>query len=137
MTFDTNLKPSEYDLSTYQFLEAEKWYCQVMDYNLGHSRLLTSVTQADTDKKLSLVCLDTRYFEGPLFWHGADFQVAPMEECEALLRKINRNMSEATLKMELQVQKLFIVNDLQTSMRIRIMAGVAFVTDQKIGWFMS
>ena len=137
MPFDPDFKPSEHGLSTYQFLEPDKWYCQVVDYNLGHSQLLISMTQVYTHETLSLVCLDTRYFEGPLLWHGAAFHVAPMEECEAILRKMNSKMNEAILKTELEFQKLFTVDDVQALMTIKIMAGAAFVTDRKIGEFMS
>jgi hypothetical protein len=60
--------------------------CQVYRYFSGLSRLYLSVFKPQqTTPAFYVLFSDVGYFEGPMGWESLDFQIAPSDECIALL----------------------------------------------------
>jgi hypothetical protein len=67
----------------------DQFVCQVIFMRMDHSVLALQVNLIDNlfnyfDIEFSTV----RYYSGPLGWRGANFQIAPYEECTNILRRI-------------------------------------------------
>ncbi len=64
------------------------YYCQVVNYHVGHSEMRISLRYGDLDKVSYLFLAGVMYFEGTPSWSGANFTTAPQSQCVALLAKI-------------------------------------------------
>lgn len=69
---------------------AEKYWCQIYHYNLGHSEL--SIHLVYETENYYLHFSGVRYFCGPMIWQGANFQLASAEQCLELVRRIRKSV---------------------------------------------
>jgi hypothetical protein len=100
--------------------------CIVMKYAIGHSVLHIQLEdQIHRGNILHSVFAPTVYFSGPIRWNGANFQVAPPDECLILLRRIEYldNISDEKLLSDLYNYKLYTVETPRET--IKIIAGMA------------
>jgi len=101
--------------------------CHVHRYFSGLSRLYIRVFRGQqADAAFYLLFSDVGYFEGPISWEGADFRIAPHEDCIALMLKVGL-VGEAILQFPdayasiTAAAKLYTVITLHTP--VRFIAG--------------
>lgn len=62
--------------------------CAVRRYYSGHSTMFIELVDT-TQKKTSYLLFDqVKFFSGPFYWRGANFQLGQHEECVKILRQI-------------------------------------------------
>lgn len=101
--------------------------CQVYRYFSGLSRLYLSVFKPQqTVPAFYALFSDVGYFEGPMGWESVDFQIAPTDECIALLLQTGI-IGQAVLQFPdayaaiTETAHLYVVETGQT--RVRIIAS--------------
>jgi hypothetical protein len=72
-------------------VKPQKYHCQIWAYDPSLSRLYVRIHKGDfkTGQVLYLLFVSTHYFDGPLGWKSADFQLAPFADVVELLDRIN------------------------------------------------
>jgi hypothetical protein len=108
--------------------------CHVHRYFSGLSRLYIRVFKGQqTIPAFYLLFSDVGYYEGPISWQGADFDIAPEDDCIALMLKVGM-VGEAILQFPdayasiTETAKLYIVTTTHTPVRF-IAGGASLLTD--------
>ncbi|MDX1992714.1 MAG: hypothetical protein SF029_10000 [bacterium] len=108
--------------------------CHVFRYYSGLSRLYLRVFKMQQEiPSFYLLFSDVGYIEGPVSWQGADFRIAPTEECIALMLKTGL-VGEAILQFPdayasiTEYAKLYIVDTPNTPVKI-IASSTALLPD--------
>ncbi len=66
-----------------------RYRCQAHHYHRKLSRLYLSVYKGQhSEPAFYLLFSDVAYIDAPMSWHGADFEIAPRQECIDLLLKL-------------------------------------------------
>ena len=101
-----------------------RYRCQVYRYFSGLSRLYLSIFKPQQNVPAFFVLFsDVAYFEGPMNWQSADFQIAPDQECIDLLLATGL-IGEAVLQFPdayasiTDTARLYVVNTGHTPVRI-------------------
>lgn len=101
--------------------------CQIYRYFSGLSRLYLSVFKPQQSvPAFYLLFSDVGYFEGPMGWESVDFQIAPSDECIALMLRTGM-IGPAVLQFPdayasiTDTARLYVVDTPHT--RVRIIAG--------------
>jgi hypothetical protein len=98
---------------------------------MGHSQLFVRVTTSSSVAVNAgeIMCLGFEgvlYFEGPMWWQGADFRIGTRDEHLAILQRVNKSDfggNGEKIQFALRKYRLFILNGLNT--QVRIMATMA------------
>lgn len=106
--------------------DPENWGCQVWGYLKSHSVLIIQL-QADSETSCFLEFAAVEYFEGSIVWQGANFSLAPPDECLRIIRRTGRfnSISDDYLLSHL---RLFTVNS-DSESPIKILAANGMVSD--------
>jgi len=100
--------------------------CRILEYAMGHSQLLVRVTtssSADVNAG-EVMCLGFEgvlYFEGPMWWQGADFRIGTRDEHLAILERANKSDFEGNggnSEYALRMYRLFVLDRPNTQVRI-------------------
>jgi len=111
---------------------ADPDYCayRVWSYIHGHSMMLVRVIRSEPDDFFFLAFDSVQYFQGPLHWMGARFQVGTTDECAELLQEARVGLSDDLLEMPdgflntlLQKFRLYTVE--LPNLEVKILAGDA------------
>lgn len=62
--------------------------CSVRRYYSGHSTMFIELVDTTQKKATYLLFDQVKFFSGPFYWRGADFQLGQHEECVKILRQI-------------------------------------------------
>lgn len=108
--------------------------CHVLHYHTRLSRLyLRGYKGQSQTPAFYLLFSDVGYFDGPMTWQGADFGMAPAEDCIALMLSVGM-IGEAILQFPdayasiTETAHLYIVTTTHTPVRIIASAG-SLLTD--------
>jgi hypothetical protein len=107
-------------------LEPNDRQCRVLGYVMGHSQLFVRVSMppgvdVDTDEIMCLGFEGVLYFEGPMWWQGADFRIGTREEHLAILKRANKSDFEGNgedAEYALRMYRLFVLDRPNTQVRI-------------------
>jgi hypothetical protein len=119
--------------------ESNKYACAVWSYNVSLGLLsIKAVNRTRTDEVWWLTFLNVNYFEGPMMWFGADFEIGTADETLALCHKIgitrnNYHTDEMFLKNKVLFKVTFEVNNSDSNSvgEVRILAIKATASQEK------
>ena len=91
--------------------EPETFYCRVLRYEQGHSVMYIYIRKSqELNSSLAntfvLILEPVLYFEGPLWWEGANFSIGPLDECVSLLWKMQTREEVSMQAVQEVVQQL-------------------------------
>jgi hypothetical protein len=135
------LGPEDIEVSTqnaFGFEKPETYSCRVWKYIVSHSALTIEVKSKHTVEKYPkhfyIIFEPTDYFQGPVWWKGADFRTASQGECFSLLYAMHtgRTMEEDGLPDPAKLsgeagRRLFIAE--YGKIEVKILAGLVIITD--------
>ena len=106
--------------------------CRVLGYIMGHSQLYVSVSMpsnigVNANEALCLAFEGVLYYEGPMWWQGADIRIGTRDEQLEILKRVNKSDFESTGDNDeyaLQKYRLFILDG--PDAQVRIVAMMAF-----------
>jgi hypothetical protein len=116
----------------------DSYQCRVFRYELGHSWMTISAHDKNAKewKPLYIHLGAVRYFEGPMWWEGANFCVAPIAEYLDVCGKVEgievvnqRNESISIIDDLVFSERLFTFKT--NSIVVKIIASFLTVTDEK------
>ncbi len=64
--------------------------CRVWRYMYSHSMLSINAFQLNPEKTYYLLFTSVEFYEGPLFWEGADYQIGSSGHCLDILHRTER-----------------------------------------------
>jgi hypothetical protein len=105
--------------------------CRILEYTMGHSQLFVRVTMSSgaAVNAGEIMCLGFEgvlYFEGPMWWQGADFRIGTRDEHLAILQRVNSSDfggNGEKIQHALRKYRLFILNG--AAAQVRIVATMA------------
>lgn len=124
LNFDPKTANRVFDIKT-----PGMYRCNVFKYNSGLSKLYIRVFKSvNSAPSFYIFFCDVGYFEGPMNWTSADFQVRPADECLDLMQAVGlvedfRLDDEEIKKALAEAAHLYTVKTTHTT--IRIIAGDA------------
>jgi hypothetical protein len=109
---------------TLSIANPQLYSCKVWSYLASHSQMLLRIHEGDflTGDTFYSLFTGVQYFEGPMRWKGASFQLGTSEESLALLQKRPAlvNLPERDLQTIINTTKLF---KFESQEHVRILAG--------------
>jgi hypothetical protein len=107
--------------------------CHVYRYHSTLSRLYVRAFKGEAqDPAFYLLFSDVGYFEGPMNWQGAQFRLAPTNECLALMQRSGMvaGVSVDMLAALGEIARLYVVDTPHTP--VKIVAGQAIKLDKVV-----
>ncbi|GAB5493521.1 MAG: hypothetical protein Phog2KO_37360 [Phototrophicaceae bacterium] len=82
------VKSNQGETNIFNISDAEAYRCQILHYHNRLSRLYIAVFKGQDRASAPIFYLlfsDVAYFECPVTWQGADFSIAPSDDCIQLM----------------------------------------------------
>jgi hypothetical protein len=119
------MKRVDEKLST--IINPEEYSCIVWRYHSSHSMLLIQLHKGDiVEGDVSYLMFgEVAYYEGQMSWKGAEFHIAPVDECIKLFQKLGWGKDDnIPIESYLANNRLYIFRNTKTA--VRILAGVLY-----------
>lgn len=96
---------------------------------MGHSQLFVrvSIPSSDASKTLCLVFEDVLYYEGPMWWQGADFRIGTLDEHLKIVERLRKGGSKDLTEYNEYILKryhLFLVDGFDG--QVQVLAAKAY-----------
>jgi hypothetical protein len=115
------------EMNVFKFPNPQHLYCTVWMYRVHHPTLAIRVHHAKVENFVWLFFTGVSYFEGPLNWKGAEFNIASRDEQLKLHQRLGHNKGDQ-IESVLANQKLYVVDptmdwlDDDSDLQIKILA---------------
>lgn len=105
----------------------EMLICKVTQYFMSHSSMQIEVFNPHDKTVFYINFLSVRYFDGPMGWQGADFNVQEQKECLEILERIGVQYFEPDTLFVCRI-----INSSTPTAVVRIIADLGFISEQNL-----